>query len=251
MKDSMRLNFKKWELVGVALLFGGWAALSAVTDSMLLPAPSAVLAALGKILSTPGDLNEAFTTLIRGFSGIGLAVLTGAAAGFGAGRKAWLESLLRPTIALMKAIPVVSVIILMIFWFKTDRVPLIIGFMIAFPVVYHAALQGTRHVDQKLLEMAKVFRVTKGRMLTGVYVPSLLPFLVAGMDAAVGIGWKSVIAAEVICQPRYGIGTQLMTAKYNLVMEPLFAWTLLAVTISYLAEHGIRSVHRAMSRWQS
>lgn len=237
--------------MGVALLFGGWATLSVVMDSLLLPTPVAVFAALGKILSTPGDLNEALMTLIRGFSGIGMAVLTGAAAGFIAGQKRWLENLLRPTIALMKAIPVVSVIILMIFWFKTDRVPVIIGFMIAFPVIYHAVIQGTRHVDQKLLEMAEVFRVPKGRVLTGIYLPALLPFLVAGMDSAIGIGWKSVIAAEVICQPRYGIGTQLMASKYNLVMEPLFAWTLLAVTISYLVEHAIRAVHTRMTRWQS
>lgn len=237
--------------MGVALLFGGWATLSVVMDSMLLPTPVAVFTALGKILSTPGDLNEALMTLIRGFSGIGMAVLTGAVAGFVAGRRRWLENLLRPTIALMKAIPVVSVIILMIFWFKTDRVPVIIGFMISFPVIYHAVIQGTRHVDQKLLEMAEVFRVPKGRVLTGIYLPSLLPFLVAGMDSAIGIGWKSVIAAEVICQPRYGIGTQLMAAKYNLVMEPLFAWTLLAVTISYLVEHAIRAVHSRMTRWQS
>lgn len=250
MRDSTSLNSKKWELAGVALLFGGWATLSVVTDSMLLPTPGAVVLALGKILSTPEDLQEALITLIRGFSGIGLAVLTGAAAGFAAGRNSWLEGLIRPTIALMKAIPVVSVIILMIFWFKTDRVPVIIGFMIAFPVVYHAVLQGTRQVDRNLLEMARVFRVPKSRMLTGIYLPALLPFLVGGMDAAIGIGWKSVIAAEVICQPRYGIGTQLMTAKYNLMMEPLFAWTLLAVILSYLAEHGIRAVHTAMNRWQ-
>lgn len=251
MKGSTHWNSKKWELAGVALLFGGWAALSTISNDMLLPSPGAVLLALGGILSSPADLREALVTLVRGFTGIGLAVLTGAAAGFGAGRMPWMESLLRPTVALMKAIPVVSVIILMIFWFRTDRVPVIIGFMIAFPVVYHAVLQGTLQVNGQLLEMARVFRVPGGRVLTGIYLPSLLPFLVGGLDAAIGIGWKSVIAAEVICQPRYGIGTQLMEAKYNLVMEPLFAWTLLAVSISYLAEHSIRAVHTAMNRWQS
>lgn len=250
MKDSTRSLSRKWEAAGVVLLFGGWAALSAMTDSMLLPAPAAVLAALWKIIGTPAELRDVLTTVIRGFSGIGLAVLMGAAAGFFAGRNAWLVGLLRPSVALMKAIPVVSVIILMIFWFRTNHVPVVIGFMIAFPVVYHAVLQGTRQIDRKLLEMAQVFRVPSGRILTGIYIPSLLPFLVGGMDAAIGIGWKSVIAAEVICQPRYGIGTQLMNAKYNLVMEPLFAWTLLAVIISYLTEHGIRAVHARMSRWQ-
>lgn len=247
----MLSNSKKWEFAGVALLFGGWAALSVVTDSMLLPRPSAVLGALIRIVTDAGDLKEALVTLLRGFSGIGMAVIAGGAAGFIAGRKAWLESLLRPTIAMMKAVPVVSIIILMVFWFKTDHVPVIIGFMIAFPVVYHGVLQGTRQVDVKLLEMAAVFRVPSTRILSGIYLPCLLPYLVGAMDAAIGIGWKSVIAAEVICQPRYGIGTQLMNAKYNLVMEPLFAWTLLAVILSYLTEHGIRALHNSMNRWQS
>ncbi len=251
MKASTFLNSKKWELIGVALLFGGWAALSVVTNSMLLPSPLKVLGALGKLLSTPSDLKDVVVTLLRGFSGIGLAVLAGGIAGYAAGRNHWLESLLRPTVAMMKAVPVVSIIILMIFWFKTDLVPVIIGFMIAFPVVYHGVLQGTRQVDAKLLEMALVFRVPSSRVLTGIYLPSLLPYLVGAMDAAIGIGWKSVIAAEVICQPKYGIGTQLMNAKYNLVMEPLFAWTLLAVALSYLTEHGIRALHATMSRWQS
>lgn len=244
------MNSKKWELAGVALLFGGWAALSVVTDSMVLPKPTEVLEALAKIILDDGSLKDVLITVIRGFSGIGLAVVTGGATGFFAGRNRWLESLLRPAVAIMKAVPVVSIIILMIFWFRTDWVPVIIGFMIAFPVVYHGVLQGTRQVDVKLLEMAAVFRVPPGRILTGIYFPSLLPFLVGAMDAAIGIGWKSVIAAEVICQPRYGIGSQLMNAKYNLEMESLFAWTLLAVLLSYLAEHGIRALHTTMNRWQ-
>lgn len=251
MKGSTFLNSKKWELIGVALLFGGWAALSVVTDSMLLPKPTAVLNALIAIVLDAKALRDLLITMLRGFSGIGLAVIVGGTAGFIAGRCSWLESLLRPAVAVMKAVPVVSIIILMIFWFKTNHIPAIIGFMIAFPVVYHGVLQGTRQVDVKLLEMAAVFRVPAMRTLAGIYFPCLLPFLVGAADAAIGIGWKSVIAAEVICQPRYGIGTQLMNAKYNLEMEPLFAWTLLAVVLSYLAEHGIRALHASMKRWQS
>lgn len=243
-------NTDRYELAGVALLLGGWAALSLFSGAMLLPDPIAVLKALGAILSSPTGFSNAVFTLLRGFSGIGIAVVIGSAAGYVAGRRPKLESLLRPTVALMKAVPVVAVIILMIFWLKTDRVPTVIGFTIAFPVVYHGVLQGTRQVDRRLLEMAAVYRIPERRVLTGIYLPSLVPYLVGALDAAIGIGWKSVIAAEVICQPRFGIGTQMMNAKYNLVMEPLFAWTLLAVGLSYLAEHGVRALHRSLERWR-
>lgn len=250
MRASSYLKTNGLEMAGVALLLGGWAALSVFTGEMLLPSPGAVLRALGSLLSDPVELMNTAATVLRGFGGIGLAVAFGAATGFFAGRAPWLESLLRPTVALMKAVPVVSVIILMVFWLRTDRIPVVIGFTIAFPVVYHGVLQGTRQVDRRLLEMAAVFRVPEGRIVTGVYLPSLVPFLVGALDSAIGIGWKSVIAAEVICQPRFGIGTQLMNAKYNLVMEPLFAWTLLAVALSYLAEHGVRALHHSLDRWK-
>lgn len=250
MKAFTFWNTNRWELIGVALLFGGWAALSVVTGQMLLPSPMAVVAVLGEIISQPVRMLHMISSIYRGSIGIGTAVIMGAIFGFAAGRKPWIEALMRPTIAVMKAVPVVSVIILMIFWIPSGGVPMLIGFTIAFPVVYHGVLQGTHQVDRRLLEMAKVFRVSENRVLIGVFLPSVVPYLMGALDSAIGIGWKSVVAAEVICQPQYGIGTMLMNAKYNLAMEQLFAWTLLAVLISYIAEHGVRAASRSLNRWR-
>jgi NitT/TauT family transport system permease protein len=98
-------------------------------------------------------------------------------------------------------------------------------------------IEGIRSVDRDLLEMVEVFRVTGWLRFTRLYVPSLLPFLAAGISVGLGITWKVLIAAEVLSYPRWGIGTQMDTARVYLQTDKLFAWTLVVVAMGLLFDY--------------
>ena len=80
--------------------------------------------------------------------------------------------------------------------------------------------------------MAKLFRVPFARRLRGVYLPSAMPYLRSGMNIAIGLCWKSGVAAEVIGMPSGSIGEKLYQAKVYLETPDLFCWTLTIVLLS-------------------
>ena len=104
--------------------------------------------------------------------------------------------------------------------------------MIAFPVLYQNTLTGLCHTDPQLLEMARLFRVPFARRLWGIYLPSAMPYLRSGMNIAIGLCWKSGVAAEVIGMPSGSIGEKLYQAKIYLETPDLFCWPLTIVLLS-------------------
>ena len=104
------------------------------------------------------------------------------------------------------------------------------------PIVYANMLEGIRQTDQKLLEMAKLFRVGAGRRLLYIYLPQLRPYLITACSVALGLSWKAGIAAEVIGIPDGSIGERLYEAKVYLNSADLFAWTVVIIAVSIAFE---------------
>jgi NitT/TauT family transport system permease protein len=139
---------------------------------------------------------------------------------------------LAPAVAVIKAVPVMSFIILTLLWVKPAALsPLIAGLMV-FPPVYLNLLTGIDHTDRELLEMARVFRVPFSRRLTGIYVPQTLPYFRSAVSLALGLCWKAGVAAEVLGVVKTSLGGQLYNAKIYFETADLFAWTLVIVGLS-------------------
>ena len=125
-----------------------------------------------------------------------------------------------------------SFIILALVWLDSGQLPLFIAFLMVFPTVYLNLLEGVRQTDRKLLEMARVFRVSPARRLTGIYLPQVLPYFRSAASLGLGLCWKAGIAAEVIGLPAGSMGERLYTAKIYYQTPDLFAWTAAIVAVS-------------------
>lgn len=218
------------------LLVSPWTAITRLIE--LLPQPSfwqAVGFSVGHIL---------LGFLLACVLGAGLATLSY--------RFSWVRQLLSPLTAAVKAVPVASFVILALLWVSSKDLSVLISVLIGFPVIYANVLAGFDSTDQKLIEMARVFRVPFARQLRYVYLYQVLPFLRSGMTLAIGLCWKSGVAAEVIGIPTGSIGEKLYKAKVYLETPDLFCWTLVVVLLSVGCErlltlamkHGIRGASR-------
>ena len=132
---------------------------------------------------------------------------------------------------LVKATPVASFIILALVWVRGSSLSVLISFLMVLPVLYGAVRTGIRAADPQLLEMAKVFRLPLGRRLRAVWLPAVLPAFRQGCSVALGICWKSGVAAEVIGLPNGSIGDALYRAKITLSTGELFAWTFVIILL--------------------
>ena len=138
----------------------------------------------------------------------------------------------------------VSFILLVLLWTGRDQVPAVIAGLMVLPVVWENLTQGIRATDGQLLELARAYRFSRWKTVRLVYLPSLRPHLRSAAATAMGLAWKSGVAAEVLCLPRLGIGAQISRAKQTFETADLFAWTAVVILLSLLMERALTRLIR-------
>ncbi len=236
-------------LLPLVLWLGLWQFLAwRVGLELLLPGPGRVLARLGRLWLTAPFWRSALATLGRVFLGGGLGILAGAAV---AAVSAWwapADWALTPVMKIVRATPVASVILLIWLWARAAWVPVVIAALMSAPVAWGATAQGLRATDPGLLEMAGAYRFSPWKTVRLVYLPSALPAFAAGCRTALGLAWKAGVAAEVLCRPKWALGTQVYHAKLAMETADLFAWTAAVVGLSFLLEKALWALWRLWDR---
>jgi NitT/TauT family transport system permease protein len=207
---------------------------------LLLPSPLSVLRALFQLAGTAAFWLSVGSTLLRIFGGLALGCVLGAALAWLTYRSPWAEYILAPAIRVIRATPVVCFILLVYLWVARANIPGIISALMVLPVMWGNLDEGLRCTDPQLLELAQAYRFDRWKTLRLIYLPSLRPYAVSGLMTATGLAWKSGVAAEVICPPKYAIGTQISHAKTALETPELFAWTAVIIVLSLSLEGLIR-----------
>ena len=160
----------------------------------------------------------------------------------------WADWLFRPMVKVIRAVPVASFIVLVLLWASTGRVPAIVSGLMVLPVLWGNVCKGISQTDGQLLEAARAYRFGRWKTLRLVYVPSVLPYFASGCATGLGLAWKAGVAAEVLCQPRLAIGTQVYRAKITLETPDLFAWSAVVIAISFLLEYALGLLFRLLGK---
>ena len=154
----------------------------------------------------------------------------------------WAGRLIALPVRVIRATPVASFILLILLWTDRSVVPGVIAGLMVLPVVWGNLCRGIRETDPKLLELAAAYRFSWWKRVRLIYLPSLRPYFLAAVTTAMGLAWKSGVAAEVLCIPRPAIGTQIYNSKLYLDIPDLFAWTVAVVALSLLLEGLLRAL---------
>lgn len=217
--------------IAAALLF--WqAAAVLLNETILIASPVDVVKRLFTIWKEPEFFSSVWFSFSRIVSGFLTALVTGTVLALLAGRFRIVEILLWPYMVTVKSIPVASFVIIALIWLSSSTLSVFISFMIVLPIIYTNVLNAIRSVDQKMLRMADVFGLSFKKRLLYVWLPQIKPFIFSASSIAVGLAWKSGIAAEIIGIPDGSIGEALYYSKVYLNTADLFAWTLLIIILS-------------------
>lgn len=241
-----------WRVAAVLCWILVWqAAAMALHQPLLLPTPLRVLQRLFGMLGEAVFYRSLGFTFLRIAGGFALGAALGTVLAVLASRSRAAEYLLHPLMATVKSVPVASFIILALIWLSARKLNVFISFLMVLPIVYQNLLQGLKATDRQLLEMAKVYRVPWVRRLLYIHLPCVKPYIVSALSLALGMSWKSGVAAEVIGIPMGSVGEQLYQAKVYLDAGGLFAWTLVIVCISVAFEKTLLlAVRCAFARWE-
>ncbi|MFR2289178.1 MAG: ABC transporter permease [Butyricicoccus sp.] len=144
------------------------AASAAVGSEIILVSPLGVLRTLVSVVFDPGFLPTVGYSAVRIIGGFFIAMALGVVLRWVSSRFWVVETLLRPVTAIIKATPVASLSSSFCCGFERN-LSVIISVLMVFPVIYTNTLEGIQSADPKLLEMAKVFRMSAAP--AAVYLP--------------------------------------------------------------------------------
>ena len=99
-----------------------------------------------------------------------------------------------------------------------------------------------------MLEMARVYGLSRWRTFLYVYRPAFMPFLMSSAKLSLGMSWKSGIMAEVLATPKPSIGKEMSTARTFLDTPDLFAWTVVVMVLSAVFEKLFMEVLKLANR---
>lgn len=247
------MNMNKYVKKGMILLFwlGGWTLLALAVDNRILVAtPVEAAKALLYLLGERDFWLSLGRSLLRigggFFGGFGTALLLAAASR----RFLFLEELLSPVMKVTMAVPVASFAVLLLIWWGSSFLAVAICFLVVLPGIYIGALEGSKAADKRLLEMAEVFRLPFRNRFFYIYRPALKPFLYSSMKVALGMCWKSGVAAEVIGIPDLSIGERIYMSKVYLDTAGVFAWTAVVIFMSVVFEKLVLRLADLFFAWQ-
>ena len=251
MGRSKSLNNKISLLLPPAFWLGVWqlAALFAQKQKLgiFLPTPWTVVQTLAALCVTGEFWCTIALSLGRILAGMVLGTLLGALLAALTCACSWADLLFSPVIRMIRAVPVVSFILLVMLAVYRSTVPMVIVTLMVLPVVWSNVKQGIGQADRQLLELGRAYRFSRWKKVKLIYLPSIQPYFLSAVTTGMGLAWKSGVAAEVLCTPRQAIGTEVYNAKFYLEIPTLFAWTAVVVALSLTMEWLLAA---AVRRWK-
>lgn len=223
-----------------------------VDEKILLVSPLQVCKRLFRLLQEKDFYKTVLFSLNRIGTGFAFGFILGTVLGIVAGRHKIIKTLLMPYMTTIKSVPVASFIVIALIWIASSKLPSFISFLIVLPIVYSNVLTGIQDVDEKLLQVSRLYNFSLKKRLIYIHLPQLKPYILSACSVSIGLALKSGVAAEVIAISDGSIGEMLYNAKVYFDTADLFAWTVVIVVLSVAFEKLItlclKSLYKAVER---
>lgn len=232
-------------------LLAAWEVVAAWVGPIALPAPLDALASLGQLIERGSLWPQLAATARRALVGLALAIGVGTGLGLVAGLSVTAAVASRPVVTVLLGTPPIAWLVLALLWFGAgDGTPVFTVFIACVPIVFAAALQGTRTLDAQLRDMARAFELPRGMTLLEVYGPHVLSYVFPAWITALGSAWKVVVMAELLATAD-GVGAALAVARSQLDTAATMAWIGAVVGALLVVEYGLlEPIKRELERWR-
>ncbi|WP_454684428.1 ABC transporter permease subunit [Ancylobacter moscoviensis] len=229
------------------------ASASGAVPALFLPSPQSVLTRLWSI-ATEGFVDATLAqhllaSLFRVFAALAAALIIGVPVGLAIGLSTVGRGVLDPIIEFLRPIPPLAYLPLVIIWAgigETAKV-LVIGLAMLPPIVI-ATAAGARGVERNRVNVARALGATRAQVLRFVVLPSALPSILTGTRIALGAGWSTLVAAELVAATR-GVGFMIQSAANFLATDVVVAGILVIAAVAFVLELGVRLLEKALVGW--
>ncbi|MGI6644283.1 MAG: ABC transporter permease [Bacilli bacterium] len=235
-------------IAGVLALFLIWLILALTINSPILPSPKATFGRLFSLLGEGNTYLHIGYTLLRLLISLAFAILCGLILGILGGTFKGFYAFLNPLIVTLRTIPTASLILILISLTKIAYAPVIVSFILMFPLIYEATVNGLVNIDENIINALKIDGNRGLSSLFRVKLPLASSSINLGIIQSLGLGMKVTIMSEIISGSRnvYGLGFALRIAQEDVIYTDMWALTLIAIILIGIIELILYFVKRLL-----
>jgi len=206
-------------VITIAALFGLWFGVTQAgwVKPLFLPSPQAVWEQF--VLYASGAANDQplwkhlSASLLRVLTAFVLACLTAIPLGIAMGSSRVLRGIFDPPLEFYRPLPPLAYLPLIIIWFGIDELPkVLLIYLSCFAPLALAARSGMKTATQEQIHAAESMGASRWQLTRFVILPAALPEILVGMRIAVGFGWTTLVAAEMVAAS-LGLGQLVLNAS--------------------------------------
>ncbi|MGV3548907.1 ABC transporter permease subunit [Rhizobium sp.] len=243
--------------ITIAVLIGLWALAASLklVSPVFLPSPLTVLSSLATV-ATKGFVDSTLAqhtlaSLGRIFGALAAAIFIGVPAGVAIASSRIGKGILDPIVEFLRPLPPLAYLPLIIIWMGIGEASKITVIALAMlPPIIISTASGVRSASKDHINAARSFGATRWQVLWHVILPGAVPSILTGTRIALGAGWSTLVAAELIAASR-GLGFMIQSAAQFLVTDIVIAGIFVIAIIAFLFELVARFAERILVPWAS
>ncbi len=236
----------------VVLLAAGWelGVRRKLIDPFFFSRPSLILADLNKILVSGEILPHLKITLKEAFIGLAAGTVSGIVVAFVLGRLELLARVLDPIMVALYGIPKLALGPLFILWFGVGiKSKIFMSAIMVFFLIFFNTYAGYRNVDRSLVNAVRLMGGSGGQILRKVILPSCVPWILAGLRAALGASLLGALVGEYI-GAEAGLGWMIQSAGGMYDTTRVMSCIVLLTAIMALGNVGLKITEKRLLKWQ-
>ena len=241
-------------VIGLVLFFGVWSAVAALhfAPARFLPGPAAVAVQIVELSQVPFANSLLQAHIVASLEKFGLsyllAIFIGVPLGIILGLSRAADKVISPLFDAVRFIPPIAWVPFSILWFGTGPLaPTLVVFAGAFAPCVLSSYRGAKFVDKTMLEAARTLGANRQQVISEVILPASLPSIVAGLRVSAGIGWQSLIGAELIVGST-GLGFMIVQGESNLATPIVMAGMVIIGLIGACIDVILRALEARITR---
>jgi taurine transport system permease protein len=241
-------------IVAIMLLWALAANLKLVS-AVFLPWPLTVVKSLGAVATT-GFVDSTLAqhtlaSLGRIFGALAAAIIIGVPTDVAIASSRLGKGILDPIVEFLRPLPPLAYLPLVIIWLGIGEASQITVIALAMlPPVIISTASGARSASKDHINAARSFGATRWQVLRHVNLPGAVPSILTGTRVALGAGWSTLVAVELIAASR-GLGFMIQSAAQFLVTDIVIAGIFVIAIIAFLFELVARVAERVPVPWAS
>ena len=221
-----------------------------INDTKLLPSPAEVMASI-KYHASQELFQNITITLYRVFASFFIAMIIGTAIGLVMGRKKTFDDYFDGWLILALNIPALVTIILCFIWFGLNEMAAIIAVAInKIPTVTVIIREGAKALDNRLIDIGKIYKLSKLSILKRIILPQLFPYIISAARSGLALIWKIVLVVELLGRSN-GVGFKINEFFLMFDTTSILAYTLTFVVFVMAIEwFGIKPLEKKLTEWR-